>query len=112
MTGWLDRTRFPDALEVRGVAGVWSFVSAPPRGPLGPAKPAASDDPYALPPGRIVNVYYLDEPPLQVADELRARSAEWNAAGRGLDPRIDLRRLVTGPFETIQAWNWDWFEDA
>ena len=111
VTEWLDRTRFPDALEVPGVAGVWSFVSSPPRGP-GPSRPDPQADPYALPPGRVVNVYYLDEPPLQVADELRARSAEWDAAGRGLDPEIRLRRLVTGPFETIDPWNWDWFEDA
>ena len=72
------------ALDVPGVAGVWTF---------------GSRDDYAArwPTGRpTISVCWLDAGPLEVAPEL-------DGLLRG-DPTF------AGPFETVRPWQWDWFD--
>jgi hypothetical protein len=73
-----------DALCTRpGVAGAWSF---------------ADDE-------RRVTVSWLDVPPLEVQESLRAESDARRA-------RAPDRTVFAGPFESITPWQWDWFEDG
>jgi hypothetical protein len=96
---WLDLVHYPDMLSVDGVAGLWSFAAAEALGGYERA-------PHA----RRITVYYLDQPPLQVAAELGRRSAQWRAAGRMPDFSQTMKLLFAGPFETITPWQWDWFD--
>lgn len=92
--------RFPPWWLVRVWRGAWTF---------------AADTAYAYPaailpcaPGRIVQVYYLDEEPARVVPALKARKAELEA-GAGLGA-LTKRELFAGPFEVIRPWEWDWLE--
>ena len=38
------------------------------------------------------------------------KSAAWREQGRGMDPAWKVERLVTGPYEHITPWQWDWFD--
>jgi hypothetical protein len=64
-----------------GVAGAWSF---------------ADDE-------RRVTVSWLDAPPLDVHESLRAEGDAHRA-------RLPGRTLFAGPFESITPWHWDWFD--
>ena len=90
---WYSMVHFPDVLEVDGVAGVWSFASRAPD-----------------PPGRIINVYYLDDDPVAVTQQLRDRDAEWTRAGRGRPAGVEVECLVGGPYEAIAPGEWSWFD--
>ena len=76
-----------------GVAGAWRFVPEA-RGDLGRWPPGSHE----------ITVCYLDEDPRAVARTLRpVLTARW--ARTGVAP------LLSGPFETITPWAWDWFDD-
>ncbi len=88
------------ALEVPGVAGVWSFAAVTPGQGL-------ASDPIASrwrPGFHRITVSYLDGDPLEVAAALGPRLV---AGGRG---PAGLPVAFAGPFETITPWRWDWFD--
>jgi hypothetical protein len=83
------------ALEVPGVAGIWTFCS----------DPALSTGRFSFPFDARVAVLYLDDDPVEVT----ARLAEFGVEDRfpGTSP---LKPILAGPFETIVPWRWDWFD--
>jgi hypothetical protein len=85
----------PALLDVPGVAGVWSFAT----------KPGMTSRRWTTG-ARRITLCWLDDDPLDVA----ARLAPLVSAR----VQKDAARRVTfaGPFETITAWKWDWFEPA
>jgi hypothetical protein len=97
---WLDCALIPELLRARGVAGVWSYV----------ARPGEHDRVFSQRPpgGRRAIVLYLDEPPLEVAGELRGLIGRGGRLGAELEKR--LQPVFAGPLETIQPWKWDWFD--
>jgi hypothetical protein len=89
---WLHREWTPAALEVGGVAGVWSFATSPRLNRL-------EWDPG----NRRVTVCYLDDDPLVVTRELGpVVEQRWRD---GL-----VRPQYAAPLETITPWQWDWFD--
>jgi hypothetical protein len=80
-------------LRVPGVAGVWVYGSSE-TGPSSVGAPRSAGDRFA---GE-VTVCYLDDDPSAVA-RLIDGSFEW----------LDDAEYA-GPFETINTWEWDWFE--
>jgi hypothetical protein len=72
------------ALEVPGVAGVWTFR---PRDDFAARWKTGR---------RTVTVCWLDGEPLAVAP--------------GLDARLSGAPAFAGPFETVVPWQWDWFD--
>ena len=99
---WYDQVHFPDMLSVAGMAGVYRFIS-----------PRASESEHfaqANPPGRFINVYYLDDDPLEVMGALGGKMSQWRAQGRMLDMEGAVKRIFMGPLKTITPWEWDWFD--
>ena len=72
------------ALEVPGVAGVWTFR---PRDDFAARWKTGR---------RTITVCWLDDEPLAVAP--------------GLDARLSGALAFAGPFETVVPWQWDWFD--
>lgn len=101
---WYDRVHIPDVLTCPGVAGVWTFTAVP--------NFTGGRDGLPWREGRRVHLYFLDEDPIAVVEAIRARSAEWQAAGRLRDNRVSKRDLYCGPLRTIIPWEWDWFDAA
>lgn len=100
---WHDRVHIPDVLNVRGVMGCYWFQSR------GDAHASAGD--IGNPPNRQTFLYYLDEDPLEVMEELRAKAQEWSAAGRLLDTDGASELILAGPYETIaDPRSYDWNE--
>ena len=102
MLEWYDQVHFPDMLTVKGVAGVWAFIS----------EPSYLSDAFAHdnPPGRMVHVYYLDEDPLEMVADLKAKRPQWKKDGRLPDFSKVRKSLFAGPLKTIVPWEWDWFD--
>ena len=102
MLEWYDQVHFPDMLTVKGVAGVWAFIS----------EPSYLSDAFAQdnPPGRMVHVYYLDEDPLEMVADLKAKRPQWKKDGRLPDFSKVRKSLFAGPLKTIVPWAWDWFD--
>ena len=104
MLQWYDEVHIPDIASCKGVAGCWSFQSLP----------GYSND-IALnsnPAGRRINLYYLDQDPLEMLADMRARVPAWRAAGRLRDNSKTKKDLHIGPLRTIIPWQWDWFDKA
>jgi hypothetical protein len=79
-------------LEETGVAGVWTFVSD-------------EEHRTAWRPGRHrVTVCFLDESPLSVSPSLGEVVRRWR-------PTADAV-VHAGPYEAIQPWRWDWFDES
>jgi len=73
-----------DALCARpGVAGAWSFADEERR----------------------VTVSWLDAPPLDLNESIRAEGDAHRSGAPG-------RTVFAGPFESITPWQWDWFDSA
>ena len=73
-----------DALCARpGVAGAWSFADKERR----------------------VTVSWLDAPPLDLNESIRAEGDAHRSGAPG-------RTVFAGPFESITPWQWDWFDSA
>lgn len=87
-----EPARTDELLDVRGVAGIWSFASDP---QLGAVRHAAGE-------WRIV-VVWLDEDPLAVTAAAGERLVA-GLASPGVAPTL------AGPLETITPWRWDWFD--
>jgi hypothetical protein len=83
------------ALEVPGVAGLWTFGT----------HPSVSGGRFAIPFDGRISVLYCDDDPVEVT----ARLAEFGVGDRypGQSP---VQPLLVGPFETITPWQWDWFD--
>ncbi|MCX4388146.1 hypothetical protein OG777_14560 [Micromonospora peucetia] len=87
-------TQVPDLLARDGVAGVWTFRSAPSR---------------SNPDGPVVRIRltYLEADPVEFTRAL--------AAGPLPAPPAALAStatpLLTGPLATITPWEWDWFDE-
>jgi hypothetical protein len=77
-------------LAVPGVAGTWTFTTSPNLPPSRRWTPGA----------RRITVCWLDDDPLAVAARLAPRYA---SAGNV---------SFAGPFESITAWEWDWFDES
>ena len=89
---WLHREWTPSALEIDGVAGVWSFATSPRLNRLG-----------WDPGNRRVTVCYLDGEPLEVTRALAPVVEQ-----RWRDGKV--RPEYAAPLETITPWQWDWFD--
>ena len=88
----------PDAsalLDVRGVAGVWSFATRP--GMASGRWPAGD---------RRITMCWLDDDPVAVSARVAPLVADLERRGP------EVRVTFAGPFETITAWKWDWFDPA
>jgi hypothetical protein len=83
------------ALEVPGVAGLWTFTT----------DPGLSAGRFSAPFEARITVIYLDDDPI----EATARLAEFGTSDRypGQSP---LKPILVSPFETIVPWHWDWFD--
>ena len=78
--------------SVDGISGSWSFATSP---FLRDARTTAGN--------RRITVHYLDGNPLEVADEV----------GPLLEDRwanAPVRPIHAGPYETINPYQWDWFD--
>ena len=84
----------PEWHLVPGVAGVWTFASAP-----------GLTSKRWTPGARRVTVCWLDDDVLDVAARIAPLIAGRQVAVRG-QPRVTF----AGPFETITPWQWDWFD--
>lgn len=101
MLRWYGQVYFPEMLTCRGVAGIWTFVSD--------AAYSFSNSVIPVRAGRLLQIYYLDDEPLKVCDEICARAGK----GRGAAPvlgRAARKNLFAGPLEVIQPWQWGWFD--
>ena len=98
LLNWYEGVHFPDMLGVNGVTGVYSFWAWSPS--------AASR--LANPPGRFVHLYFLDQDPLSVVDDLRRRIPEWKANGRMLDMSGWTKTVMLGAFEGINLDRTNW----
>jgi hypothetical protein len=101
MMVWHDQVHIPDWLSCPGVTGAWTFV----REPAGSVAPGVSK-----PTSQRVDLYYLDEDPVEVVAGIVAREREWRSAGRLRDNARTRRDIYSGPFRTIVPWQWDWFD--
>ena len=101
---WYDQVHVPDILSVKGMAGAYRFVSLAPQSSDAFANPNPAD--------RLINVYYMDEDPMDVAEEMKKHVPEWRAAGHYPDFGEGFKRLFMGSFKTITPWEWDWFDEA
>lgn len=83
-----------------GVAGCWTLTAESAfSGPA--AAPGASAASEARPSPLIrTAIFFLDEPPVDVARDWEPPPAPTGA-----------RTLVCGPLEAIEPWRWDWFEE-
>ena len=104
LLSWYDLVHIPAMLNLKGVAGAWTFGSDP-----------AYSFPTSLnpnPAGRIVHVYYLDEDPLETLKDLESHQARWRVSGHTppAGSNAGRREIFTGPLRTITPWQWDWFE--
>ena len=98
LLNWYEGVHFPDMMGVKGVTGVYSFWAGSPSG--------ASR--LANPPGRFVHLYFLDQDPLSVVDDLRKRIPEWKANGRLLDMSGWTKTVMLGAFEGINLNRGNW----
>jgi hypothetical protein len=98
---WYDQVRIPDMVASPGVAGAWTFVSEDSFGTY-----QAEDGPSSL----RIQLYFLDEDPLEVASGLAGLEREWEAAGRAQPTAAVERSLFAGPLRAIIPWQWDWFD--
>jgi len=81
-----------DLVTVDGVAGAWRFEAS--------TCPGADNWDAG---GHRITVCYLDRDPLAVAGDLGpVLGAGWAASGSA--------PVLAGPFESITAWQWDWFD--
>ncbi len=81
-----------DLVAVDGVAGAWRFEAS--------ARPGSANWDAG---GHRITVCYLDRDPLAVARDLGpVLEAGWAASGSS--------PVLAGPFESITAWRWDWFD--
>jgi hypothetical protein len=95
---WYDRIRIPEILDCRGVAGAWTFVSEnayPGRQGVGPTVR--------------IHVYFLDEDPLDFADDLLEHESGWDAEDRTRDELTAEVPLFRSLLRTIVPWEWNWF---
>ena len=102
MFQWYDQVHLPDMLELKGVAGIWSFASD--------ARFTSTASPNANPPGRRINLYYLDEDPMEFLAAVGQAAPKWREAGRLRDNSKTKKDLFMGPLKTIVPWEWDWFD--
>ncbi len=116
MHQWFDRVRIPDMLSCRGVAGAWSFASADVfasvRAEAGMPQWKFADNASrtGAPQTLRLQLYFLDEDPLDFVADLRAREAEWQRAGRSRDTSDVEEVVFAGPFRRILPWEWNWFD--
>jgi hypothetical protein len=75
------------AIDVPGVAGVWTF---------GPRDDYVARWPIGG--RRTISVCWLDAAPLEVAPDV--------------DSLLKTDLVFAGPFETVRPWQWDWFDDT
>jgi hypothetical protein len=80
--------------DVPGVAGVWTFSTVD---GLTSRRWSAGH--------RRISVSWLDDDPLAVATRI-----EPHLTGRRAPDGATSRRTFAGPFETITAWQWNWFD--
>lgn len=84
---WPPAEHLPQLLETPGVAGVWTYGST-----------SAWDLPEAVQaPHQLTTVIYLDEEPLEVAQQLRPLVEQRWVSGM-------VRPLFAGPLRTMTAW--------
>jgi hypothetical protein len=102
---WYDRVRFPDLLECRGVAGMWTFVTEE----LFPAN-RDSTNAYTDRRWERLTLIYLDEDPLEVVAGIEDRERVWRTAGRTRDLSDVEDVVLSTPLRTIIPWEWDWFD--
>lgn len=89
---WVHERHVADLLAVDGVAGVWSFATSP----------LYTNSTWQMRDSRIT-VCWLDGDPLEVAAEIRPFLDErWDGA--------PVWPLIAGPWETITAEDWSWFD--
>jgi len=99
---WYDRTRIPNMLECRGVAGAWTFVSED-------AFPAHRATDHSTESASFrVHVYFLDEDPLLFAEDLTRRQEGWDLPDDG-DAETPM---FTSVLRTIVPWEWNWFDQS
>jgi len=101
MLRWYDQVYIPEMITCRGVAGSWTFVSD--------ASYPFSNSVVPVRPGRILQVYYLDDEPLRVWDEMNARTAKWRTGAWPVTDKTTRKDLFAGPLEVICPWEWEWF---
>lgn len=113
---WYDRVHIPRVVAMDGVAGAWTMVDE--RACPGAMPAATSTMPSArrhaqAPPFNNVRLtyYFLEKDPVAFADEHRQALARWEAEGSWTDTSRAERLLFAGPFEVIQPWQWDWFDE-
>ena len=106
---WYDRVRIPDLLDCRGVAGAWTFVGEDVYA-QSPGASSQGASRQGTPPATRITLLYLDEDPLQVLDDIRAKEASWRAAGRSRDNSAVEDVRFGSPYRTIVPWEWDWFD--
>ncbi|MFE8013856.1 hypothetical protein ACFU3O_14080 [Streptomyces antibioticus] len=96
---WHDSVGMPGLLDIPGVAGGWTFSFAYSQRP---ATDAGADRPDPAPAS--LRLLYLDEDPVQVEKEIRAKEAAWEREG---GPGAAEEVLLSGPLRAITPWQ-DW----
>ena len=102
LLAWYDLVHIPAMLECRGVAGAWMFGSDPVYSFATSVNPNTE--------GRIVQVYYLDEEPLETIKGMESQQGRLRKAGQ-VAPKAERKDIFAGPLRTIEPWQWDWFDE-
>ena len=84
----------PGLFAVAGVAGVWTFASAP-----------GLTSKRWTPGARRITACWIDDDVLETATRIGPVVSDWQAH---CAPRA--RVTFAGPFESITPWKWDWFD--
>jgi hypothetical protein len=100
---WYDEVRVPQLLTLPGVAGIWTF-----RSEMATVDNGGNRQPLTT--TLRVTLSYLDDDPLAVTAELAEREPAWVRAVP--PPNAGERILLSGPLQTIQPGQWDWFDQA
>jgi hypothetical protein len=100
-----DREFIPYLLEVDGVAGVQTYRFGGGAAAFGGGSGEAADEG-----GLLVRVAFLDGDPIATTEAIYEHQPLWIRGNE--DPEAAEQVLLSAPFESITAWQWDWFDDA
>ena len=109
---WYDDVHIPDQLTCRGVAGAWTLVSEnafESAREMSGWRFADATSRRGEPSLLRLQILYLDEDPLEVTADLRAREASWRLAGRIRDTSDGEEVVFAGPLQRVLPWEWEWF---
>ncbi|MBI2867878.1 MAG: hypothetical protein HYX97_06050, partial [Chloroflexi bacterium] len=84
----------PDVLSCKGVMAAFKFM------------PMKEEDHHIY-----LKLYYLDDDPLKVMEEIGKNSPQWKAKGRRLDNLDGVRRnLITSIYRPITPGHYDFYD--